>query len=127
MNWKVERIRRLVGECARSRASAAYPALIRQAVTEYAREALSRGEGLDAVARAVGLCPGTVRRWWESTPAHERAGGVRSGSPLVPVRIVDDDGGPGRQPGPVLVTPGGYRIEGLGLAELTALLARLSR
>lgn len=86
----------------------------------------ARDEGLAwwHIAREVGLSETALRRWRE-----ENGGGDHVA--LLPVEVITEEGAiavaaPARGVGLVtLVTPGGYRVEGLGVDELAALLARV--
>jgi hypothetical protein len=86
----------------------------------------ARDEGLPRwrIAREVGLSETALRRWRE-----ENGGGDHVA--LLPVEVITEEEAvavatPARRDGLVtLITPRGYRVEGLGVDELAALLARV--
>lgn len=93
-----------------------YPISLRQDVARHARERLASGERLSRIAESLDLALASLQRWVGS----ERPGQLR------PVRL-----GEASQPRPavrtgVLVTPSGFRIEGLDTEQLAALLRSLS-
>src|SRR5206468_8747485 len=88
------------------------PALRRRAVT-IARKRRDAGVVVAAVARELGVRPRALRLWLQ-TPAGPRLRRVAIAT--APVATVDR---------PVLVTPQGFRLEGLGAAGLVALLRAL--
>ena len=70
---------------------------------------------MGAVASAIGLSESTVGRWLSG---QEHPGGIR------PVRIAGE--ARGADPGAVvIVTPAGYRLEGLSLDDAVNVLRRL--
>jgi hypothetical protein len=95
-----------------------YPISIRHEVAIHARRRLASGEPLTSIARSLGLALASLQRW----------AGTAGASPLRRVRFSETpQGGPGRTAaGGVLITPGGYRIEGLEVEQLAALLRSLS-
>ena len=86
------------------------PALRRRAVV-IARKRQDAGA---AVARELGVRPRALRLWLQ-TPARPRLRRVAIATP--PVAAADR---------PVLITPHGFRVEGLGAAGLVALLRALA-
>lgn len=106
-----ESLRRLLSEGA-CRSGAGYPQELRQEAVELVREGLAQGMGLREVAVRLGICHATLYRWL----------GKREG-PVRRVEIVPEPAAREELAGRlVLVTPGGYRVEGLGLGEVTRLL-----
>lgn len=97
-----------------------YPPALRARITRWARRRLAGGDSVNAVARDVALHPTTLAAWLGApAPATSTA--------LVPVEIV---AAPARAtPAPqvpvVLVSPSGYRVEGLTLDEALRALTRL--
>jgi transposase-like protein len=87
-------------------------ALRRRAVT-IARKRRDAGVAVAAVARELGVRPQALRLWVQ-TPARPRLRRVTTATS--PVAAVDR---------PVLITPQGFRVEGLGAAGLVALLRAL--
>jgi len=74
----------------------------------------ARGDSLELIATELGMIYETVRRWSMPTPTSRAA--------LVPVTVVDEPSAGG---GATLVSPSGYRVEGLELRDLAALLRAL--
>lgn len=96
--------------------SEGYPAHVRTAVVAAARARLAEGWTNTRVGRELGLAATTVRQWLRAPP---------SGSSFRPVTITSDLALPTRPAALSLVTPSGYRLEGLDLDGAAALLARL--
>ncbi len=92
-----------------------YPDKLRARITRWARGQLDDGAGLRAVASALGVHRETLRRWTTDEDDAPRLA-------LVPVEVVADD-----PPGSTVsvVSPSGFRIDGLTLDEAIAALARL--
>jgi len=90
-----------------------YPAELRLQISGWARREIARGSSPRAAARRLGLHPETLRAWCgDASP---------SSTALVPVEIV----GSAAAPTPTairIVSPAGYRVEGLALDEVAALL-----
>ena len=115
---KAATLKRAVDSVDRRYRSQAYPADIRQRVVAYTQTRRARGESWRRIGRSVGLRAETVRRWCaEATPGPTTA--------LVPVEVSDAARASTPAPGPVLVSPGGWRVEGLSLAEVAELVGRL--
>jgi transposase-like protein len=89
------------------------PALRRRAVV-IARKRQDAGVAIAAVARELGVRPRALRLWLQ-TPARPRLRRVA----IAPAPVVAVDR-------PVLITPQGIRVEGLGAASLVALLRALA-
>jgi hypothetical protein len=91
-----------------------YPATVRAEVVGLVREARTRGIGRARIAVGLGVPAGTIARWQRLAP--RRA--------LRPVMLAADAGTPPVSPSPslVLVTPQGWRVEGLDVATLLRLL-----
>ena len=115
MKAEMERLGQELAEVrAQSRGRALrYPKALREAVVEAAREGLEAGGALSAVARRLGIAPGTLDRWLATGPEPR----------FRPVEVVT----PSRADGSTitLVTPKGFRFEGLDPAQAVELLARL--
>lgn len=90
-----------------------YPADLKRRVVAYARRQRDAGATYDAVAEALGLALETVRRWC-SISSDARA------STLVPVEVVAEPSSP-----VTIISPSGYRLEGLAPAEAVAVLRAL--
>ncbi len=95
------------------RGAVRYDAGLRERVVSHAKTALASGETLPGIARCLEIATVTLRRWME--PAAE-------GAALRPVTLTTTE----RPTGCVLVSPGGYRVEGLSTDEAARLLALLA-
>jgi len=88
-----------------------YPEPLRERATRWARQRLATGATIAAVAASLGIGGDTLRRWM--APATTTA--------LVPVEIVDAP-----RAGEVsVVSPSGFRINGLTLDDAIEVLRRL--
>lgn len=118
-----------------------YPAALRVEVGNFVRVARADGTSYDEIGRRIGLAPGTLARWAED----ERSGATAAR--VVPVSVVSDEGvdgapkgGEGAIPDGVggasvvaparygdveVVSPRGYRLRGLSLADALAVLRSL--
>lgn len=94
-----------------------YPQELKEQVVEYARRRLEEGATTYRISAEVGVPQPTVERWLEVLAAP---------GALVPVRIKPDE--PSRalpaalDSAPVIVTSRGWRVEGLRVADIAALL-----
>ena len=115
MAMSLAQVRRLVSrhEAGRGRR---FPLAVRRAVVEYARSQREAGASWTAIAREVGMARyETVRRWSEASGP---------GTGLVPVEVVAV--APEPRPRAVsIVSPSGFRLEGLAPAEAVAALKAL--
>jgi hypothetical protein len=91
-----------------------YPSALRSAILGHVRKRRARGEPLAAIGRDLGLNAFTLQRWLDG----DRSPGFR------PVEVAAD--AVAAAPGPVVVTLGGLRIEGLDVAGVAALLRALA-
>ena len=89
------------------------PDAVRARVLAYARRQRAAGQSWTRIARVVGLSVGALKNW-SRLPVPART--------LVPVAVATP-----AVPAPplVVVSPGGYRVEGLDLATASALLRAL--
>ena len=88
---------------------------MRARVVAYARRARAAGQSWHGIGGAVGVSAGSVQNW-VGTPAPVRtlvAVAVAAPAPTAPA------------PPLVVVSPGGYRVEGLDLPTATTLLRAL--
>lgn len=92
------------------------PEELRQLAIRFGRWALDEGESLGEAAAQLGVSRATLERWLDEEPAGDSSA-VRE----VVVRAEEAGAGAGL----TLVTPEGFRIEGLAVADLTALLRSL--
>lgn len=111
----IEAARRAVdetpGEGRRRRLNRRVSELVRDAVLAL-RE---RGESWAQVARRLGLSVPTVRRWSERAP-------LKPARAMLPVEVVAEPTPELPGAGLTVVTPAGWRVEGLSLAQVRQLL-----
>jgi transposase-like protein len=115
MEKRVQRLRREVSRVARGTPvrSRRYPERLRQEAVAVLEHRQKRGEGLRSTARLLGLTAETLRYWCRQ----QRNGGLR------PVQVAAEAPRPAEDPSRlILVTPGGYRVEGLALAQVVELV-----
>jgi hypothetical protein len=120
MDRDARKLRRTVARLQEGQARTAvrYPGDLRQRVMAFARRRQRQGADVTAIAREVGVAPWTLALWLRRpVAAHVRAVDVVPDA--VPVA-----GGP--EAGPVLITPRGFRVEGLDRDGLVALLRALA-
>jgi hypothetical protein len=89
------------------------PDPVRARVLAYTRGQRAAGRSWTWIARRVGLSAGSLKNW-SRTPAPAQA--------LIPVEVAAT---PMPSAPLVVVSPGGYRVEGLDLATASALLRAL--
>ena len=91
------------------------PAALRDEITVWARALRAEGHTLGAVAGAIGLSESALGRWVsvEGDPGHLR-----------PVRVAGQVARV-KSGGLAIVTPAGYRLEGLSLDDAVDVLRRL--
>lgn len=92
------------------------PDELRRVAIRFGRWALDEGESLGEAAAQLGVSRATLERWLDEEPAGDSSA-VRE----VVVRAEEAGGGTGL----TLVTPEGFRIEGLAVADLIALVRSL--
>lgn len=112
MSKRLARVRAMVAshEAGRGRR---YPTAVQDEVVRYARERRSEGASWSVIADEVGVWFETLRRWCtaEAPPPT-----------MVEVEVVDDRPPPSSV---VIVSPSGYRLEGLDAASAVAALRAL--
>jgi hypothetical protein len=115
MDTRIRRLRSRLEALSRGRAprGVRYPVEIRAEVVGLAREALGAGLGASVLAKQLGLPLATITRWGRHRP-RQRLRRIT----IAPARpeVVAAPGAP------VLVTPQGWRIEGLDVATLLRVL-----
>jgi hypothetical protein len=89
---------------------------VRAQVIAYARRARARGRSWQRIARAVGVSAGSLQKWSRTPPPARR---------LVPVTVVARRERSLPAAAMVIVSPRGYRVEGLDLTTVTAVLRAL--
>lgn len=93
------------------------PEELRRSAIRFGRWALDAGgESLGEAAAQLGVSRATLERWLDEEPADD-------GSAVRKVVVWEEEAGAGG--GLTLVTPEGFRIEGLAVTDLTALLQSL--
>ena len=87
------------------------PSPLRKKIVEFAKERRQAGSSVRKIARELGVSESGLSRWLQSG-----SGRVR------PVRVAEE----GSSQSPlVLVSPGGYRLEGLSPSDAAEVLRRL--
>ena len=99
-----------------------FPKDLQRRAVSYYRTRTQQGSFLSEVARELGLPPPTLRRWVLDSPPEHLSNDATQALSLSssPLSLRDTSSGH-----PVLVGPGGLRIEGLDLTSLAELLRRL--
>ena len=110
------RLRRRVAALGVRRRGARVPARLRAEITAYAREQRTAGVPVRAIARETGVSTESVRRWL--------AGPGRLRRPMMSAVAVTI--GPHVPGSVVLVSPSGYRVEGLDVSGVAAVLRQLA-
>ena len=91
-----------------------YPLPLRREILSFARRRRAAGDRLKAIARDLGLPWQTLHRWLEASPRRRfRPVAVLAAPPAAPCSPVS------------VVTPQGFRVEGLDLESAADLLKRL--
>lgn len=88
-----------------------YEPTLRLRITDWARRAIARGMSIPAAAAALPVHPETLHAWLAHAPTT---------TALVPVQVIAET--PQSQAGLRVVSPAGFRVEGLALDEVIALL-----
>ncbi|MGE0325375.1 MAG: hypothetical protein AB7K71_34640 [Polyangiaceae bacterium] len=119
MSSKSDGLRKRIAAFRAARSRGPVPKPLQREVVAWAQRERERGRSWESLAGALGLGFDTVRKWCEgsSVVAHVR-----------PVRVVERKPVSAPDPGPELelITPAGYRVRGLTLSQLEALLRGLS-
>ena len=89
------------------------PDAVRARVLAYSRRQRAAGRSWQSIARAVGVSTGSLKNWSRMPPPARTLLPVAVAAPEAPASPL------------VVVSPGGYRVEGLDLATATALLRAL--
>ena len=98
-----------------------YPQSLRQLAVGFASEAEAAGWSGSRIARRLGVAWATLERWCATTqPVTDSGGGMRE-------VVLRDDTPSSAERRPILMTPEGYRIEGLGQEDLVEILRALRR
>lgn len=107
---ELRELRRELAACERGRGKR-YPTTLQQRIKDWAQREIARGASTRRAAEAIALHPETLRKWLL---------GDACATALVPVEVVAEEAAPARRVS--VVSPAGYRVEGLDLAEVAALL-----
>jgi hypothetical protein len=91
------------------------PDAVRAEVVAYARRERAAGRSWTRIAHVVGLSAGALKNWAHTPPPARTLVPVEVATPAAAVRAAAF----------VVVSPGGYRVEGLDLPTATALLRAL--
>ena len=97
----------------RRRGSASYPLEMRRFAVDYAVGAIADGGSVSRAARELGVSEVTLAKWMQAAEADDGPGEFRE----VVVERPEVTAG-----GLVVVTPSGFRVEGLDLTGAAALL-----
>lgn len=100
-----------------------YPRELRERVVEYAEARQRQGARPAMIAREVGMAPQTIQNWLSGKD--KRGRGSAEGVRWRQVRVEEQMEGEGSEERVSLVTPQGYRIEGLKVSEVVEVLRRL--
>jgi len=95
-----------------------YSRSLRALAVGYLREQLKRGTSNETVASALGVSGWSLSRWARRT-------GIEKTMALIPVEVVAEGADVPASPVVTLVTPDGYRIEGLKGLEVRSVLEAL--
>lgn len=106
-------VRQLVASLGRPAKTTPVPAGVRQRILTVAQRAAAAGWSQQAVAQAVGVSIGSLRNWALPLPG---------GTTMVPVRVAPLPTGTAPL---AVVSPAGYRVEGLDVATAVTLLRTL--
>ena len=104
---------------ASSRETMRYPEAFKRDATEVVRQLRENGFTQKEVSELLDIPWVTLARWKESDPTSEP---TEDSSTFRPVKVVDEDPS---EASPVLVSPFGWRIEGLSVAELVEVARHL--
>ena len=107
--------RRALAQLGRRGKTTAIPGEVREVLVAYALEQRERGRSWSAIAKGLGVSSSGLIRW------SQRAVARCEGAVPVEVRVEGARGGTAV----TLVSPAGYRIEGLGVSEALAALREL--
>jgi hypothetical protein len=107
---EIQKLRAVLARRERGRGKR-YTQILKHRIAEAATALRRQGQGWQAIGKFFGIPHETIRRFC----------GAGATTALVPVEVVD---GPATS-GLTLVSPEGYRIEGLGVGDVAEILRRL--
>lgn len=110
---ELERLKREIGRLDRGRGRR-YPAVLRERITAYAKSRRDDGEGWATISDELSVPWETLRRW---------SLGAKRSSAMVPVEVIAPTV---VAEGVAVVSPTGWRLEGLDVREAVAVLRALS-
>ena len=125
--WLRREARRALRVCGTRGRTTRVPEAARRAVMAYVAAARRENRTWRQICEDVGLSESVLRRWSAGPDVGDES------VALVPVRVIADspvglDDARSRPKGAITVlTPSGYRVEGLGVEELATLLARIGQ
>ena len=122
MEASAERLRAAVVALGRTKRNQPIPLALRAELITYARAARARGVAWGAIARAIGVSMTGLKRWFAALPP------VRRGAPVLRrVRVTaTPDSQASVNRALCVVSPQGYRVEGLDIAAAAVLLRALA-
>lgn len=112
MTTRLEEVRLAVAALGLRARTTRVPDEVRRKIAPYVRAQRARGRSWEAIAREVGFSKSGLQRWTGKGPRLRRVRVVAHRA-VAPERVS-------------LVSPQGYRIEGLSLEQALGALARLS-
>jgi len=117
MKHDVSTLRRRVHALGPRRRGARVPRALRAAIAAYAREERGGGASCGAIAKRLGVCAESIRRWVGTRSARDSRAGA-----LVPVHVVAE----AAVTTLTVWSPTGYRVDGLSVGAAVELLRRLA-
>src|SRR5262245_38559602 len=135
MDEEAERFRQETSAVRARGAAGRYSEALQKQAVSYAVRRQAEGATFDQVVAALGVSDPTLRRWMATNKAAARqpkrsSPAARAAKPkLIPVRVGASSAESASRPsgpGLTVVAPGGYRVEGLDVAQAVALLRGLS-
>jgi transposase len=113
----------------RAKGSAPFPEALRAFAVRYLKQEQEKGETLKAVVERLGVSEPTLQAWRRGqTPGSKKTwSGEERAAPLLPVVVPTPREARPAPAAPTLavVSPRGWRVEGLGMDETVELLRRL--
>ena len=120
MKENAETLRRALKSVRRPRPNTAYPRELRARAADYIGKRRAAGEGWGRIGLDLGLSPTTAMTWLETSRGPSRASTKNLFLPVTMKRKEEEKVG-----GVSLVTPGGFRFEGLDVKGAAALWRQL--
>lgn len=135
MDEEAEKFRQETAAVRARGAAGRFSDAMREQAVSYAMRRQAEGATFDQVVAALGVSDPTLRRWMATSKAmatarrSKRAAAAARTPKLVPVQVragATEVANRPSTPGLTVVAPGGYRVEGLDVAQAVALLRGLS-